>query len=123
MSDDRLGIADHGLIGDLRTCALVGTDGTIDWFCAPRFDSPSVFAAILDTERGGSWQLPPTGTTSRTHQFYFPDTAVLITRFLTPDGVAEVHDFMPVIAKDDVRHRQRLVRPVTGVRGRIGRRR
>lgn len=54
MPDDWPAIADHGLIGDLRTCALVGTDGTIDWFCAPRFDSPSVFGAILDTEHGGS---------------------------------------------------------------------
>ena len=61
MSENRLGIADHGLIGDLRTCALVGTDGTIDWFCAPRFDSPSVFGAILDGERGGSWRLAPAG--------------------------------------------------------------
>ena len=97
MPDDWPAIADHGLIGDLRTCALVATDGTVDWFCAPRFDSPSVFGAILDTERGGSWSLSPTGKVSRTQQFYFPDTAVLITRFLTPDGVAEVHDFMPVL--------------------------
>lgn len=109
MSENRLGIADHGLIGDLRTCALVGTDGTIDWFCAPRFDSPSVFGAILDGDRGGSWRLAPTRGVTRSHQFYFPDTAVLITRFLTPNGVAEVHDFMPVTVKGDDRYRQRLV--------------
>lgn len=113
----QLAVADHGLIGDLRTCALVGTDGTIDWFCAPRFDSPSVFGAILDRENGGSWQLGPTGEVTRTQQFYYPETAVLITRFLTPDGVAEVHDFMPVLTKGDSAHRQRLVRRVTGVRG------
>lgn len=83
MSENRLGIADHGLIGDLRTCALVGTDGTIDWFCAPRFDSPSVFGAILDGDRGGSWRLAPAGGVTRSHQFYFPDTAVLITHFLS----------------------------------------
>lgn len=121
MSEDgpprQLGIADHGLIGDLRTCALVGTDGTIDWFCAPRFDSPSVFGAILDPDKGGSWQLHPIGEVTRTQQFYYPETAVLITRFLTPEGVAEVHDFMPVLTKGDTGHRQRLVRRVTGVRG------
>ena len=110
-------IAQHGLIGDLRTCALVATDGTIDWFCAPRFDSPSVFGAILDEDRGGSWRLTPTTEVTRTQQFYYPDTAVLITRFLTPAGVAEVHDFMPVAGPDEPDHRQRVVRRVSGVRG------
>jgi GH15 family glucan-1,4-alpha-glucosidase len=119
MSENRLGIAEHGLIGDLRTCALVGADGTIDWFCAPRFDSASVFGALLDDENGGSWRLSPVGEVTRTQQFYFPDTAVLITRFLTADGVAEVHDFMPVIAKADDDHRQRLVRRISGVRGKL----
>jgi GH15 family glucan-1,4-alpha-glucosidase len=117
MSEPMLAIADHGLIGDLRTCALVGTDGTVDWFCAPRFDSPSVFGSILDEDRGGSWQLKPTTEVSRTQQFYYPDTAVLITRFLTDDGVIEVHDFMPVLAPGAPDHRQRLVRRVSGVRG------
>lgn len=78
-----LGIADHGLIGDLRSCALVGVDGTIDWFCPTRFDAPSVFAAILDESEGGRWELAPAGGVTRNHQFYYPDTAVLITRFLT----------------------------------------
>ncbi|MGA5461994.1 glycoside hydrolase family 15 protein [Mycobacterium sp. NPDC050041] len=119
MSEDVLAIAEHGLIGDLRTCALVGTDGTIDWFCAPRFDSPSVFGSIIDREKGGGWHLRPTTEVTRTQQFYYPDTAVLITRFLTGDGVAEVHDFMPVLARGDLTHRQRLVRRVTGVRGRL----
>lgn len=117
MTDRPLAISEHGLIGDLRTSALVGTDGTIDWFCAPRFDSPSVFGAILDQERGGSWQLTPTTEVTRTQQFYYPDTAVLITRFLTAEGVVEVHDFMPVISPDEPEHRQRLVRRVSGVRG------
>ncbi len=110
-------IADHGLIGDLRTCALVGTDGTIDWFCAPRFDSASVFGAILDPERGGCWRLSPVGEVTRTQQLYYPNSAVLITRFLTPDGVAEVHDFMPIVAEHDSEHRQRLVRRISAVRG------
>ncbi|MET0703539.1 MAG: glycoside hydrolase family 15 protein [Mycobacterium sp.] len=115
--DEWPAIADHGLIGDLRTCALVGTNGTIDWFCAPRFDSPSVFGGILDNERGGSWSLAPTSEVTRTQQFYFPNSAVLITRFLTPDGVVEVHDFMPIRVEHDDGHRQRLVRRVSGVRG------
>ncbi|CAN5417789.1 glycoside hydrolase family 15 protein [soil metagenome] len=110
-------IADHGLIGDLRTAALVGTDGTIGWFCAPRFDSPSVFGSLLDRDEGGSWTLAPDGEISRTQQFYFPNSAVLITRFLTPDGVIEVHDFMPVHSAHEPDHRQRLVRRVFGVRG------
>jgi GH15 family glucan-1,4-alpha-glucosidase len=110
-------IADHGLIGDLRTAALVGTDGTIGWFCAPRFDSPSVFGSLLDRDEGGSWTLAPDGEISRTQQFYFPNSAVLITRFLTQDGVVEVHDFMPVRSAHEADHRQRLVRRVSGVRG------
>lgn len=88
-------IADHGLIGDLRSVALVATDGTIDWYCAPRFDAPSVFAALLDAERGGCFELAAT-VPARTKQFYFPDTNVLITRYFTEDGVGEVQDFMPV---------------------------
>jgi GH15 family glucan-1,4-alpha-glucosidase len=110
-------IEDHGLIGDLRTAALVSTDGTIDWFCAPRFDSPSVFASILDRENGGSWKISPHDGATRTQQFYFPDSAVLATRFLTEEGVVEVHDFMPVLQAGDPDHRQRLVRRVVAVRG------
>src|SRR5215471_15766674 len=75
-----LPIADHGLIGDLRTVALVGTDGTIDWYCCPCFDAPSVFASILDADRGGSFELAADAP-AKTSQFYFPDTNVLITRF------------------------------------------
>jgi GH15 family glucan-1,4-alpha-glucosidase len=112
-------IADHGLIGDLRTCALVSTSGAINWFCAPRFDSPSIFGALLDRDEGGCWDLAPVGEISRTQQFYFPNTAVLITRFLTPDGVVEVHDFMPVRHSHEPDHRQRLVRRVSGVRGKV----
>jgi GH15 family glucan-1,4-alpha-glucosidase len=90
-----LPIAEHGLIGDLRTVALVGTDGPIDWYCCPRFDSPSVFAAILDSNKGGLFRISPDcdGWTSK--QLYLPDTNVLITRFLMPEGVGEVQDFMP----------------------------
>ncbi|MFJ8635662.1 glycoside hydrolase family 15 protein [Streptomyces sp. NPDC093568] len=111
-------IADHGLIGDLRSVALVGTDGTIDWYCCPSFDAPSVFAAILDAERGGCFELAAS-VPARTKQFYFPDTNVLITRFFTEDGVGEVQDFMPVDGDPTEVERHRLIRRVVCVRGSI----
>jgi GH15 family glucan-1,4-alpha-glucosidase len=114
-----LPIAEHGLIGDLHTIALVGTDGTIDWYCCPRFDSPSVFGAILDSERGGHYRLRPAVEGWTTKQLYFPDSNVLITRFLTPEGVGEVEDFMPVGQTHHGEHRQRLIRRVVAVRGRM----
>jgi GH15 family glucan-1,4-alpha-glucosidase len=118
VSADFLPIADHGLIGDLRTCALVGKDATIDWFCAPRFDSPSVFGSLLDPEQGGSWRLEVVdGETATTHQYYYPESNILVTRFLTDRGVAEVHDFMPLVKPHDADHRQRVVRRVVAVRG------
>ena len=90
-------ISDHGLIGDLQTAALVTTDGTIDFFCCPRFDSPSVFCSLLDAEKGGYFRIAPASGSYVTKQLYLPNTAILITRFTTPDGVGEVQDFMPVI--------------------------
>ncbi|MFC8347267.1 glycoside hydrolase family 15 protein [Streptomyces sp. NPDC057280] len=113
-----LPIAEHGLIGDLRSVALVGTDGTIDWYCCPSFDAPSVFAAILDAERGGAFELAAS-VPARTKQFYFPDTNVLITRFFTEDGVGEVQDFMPVDGEKAEVERHRLIRRVVCVRGSI----
>ena len=109
-------IADHGLIGDLQTAALVTTDGVLDWFCCPRFDSPSVFASLLDAERGGFYRVAPDRDDYVTRQLYLPDTAVLITRFMTPDGVGEVHDFMPVV-EGPATNRHRLVRNIRVVRG------
>src|SRR3954452_6794426 len=109
-------IAEHGVIGDLRTAALVSTNGSIDWFCSPRFDSPSVFGSLLDPERGGHCSVRPTGTSYTTKQLYLPDTAILITRFLAEDGVGEVVDFMPP-APGNGPARHRLVRMVTCVRG------
>ncbi|MFJ8208244.1 glycoside hydrolase family 15 protein [Streptomyces sp. NPDC096033] len=111
-----LPISEHGLIGDLRTAALVGTNGTIDWYCCPRFDAPSVFASILDADRGGSWELAA-DVPARTRQFYFPDTNVLITRFYAADGVAEIQDFMPVVDESREASRHRLIRRVICVRG------
>ncbi len=109
-------IAEHGVIGDLQSAALVASDATIDWLCLPRFDSPSVFAALLDAERGGDWRIAPSCEVSSTDQFYFPDSNVLITRFLSEDGVVEVQDFMPV-APVDVECPRAVIRRVVGVRG------
>ncbi|MCW8101389.1 glycoside hydrolase family 15 protein [Streptomyces tauricus] len=121
-----LPIADHGLIGDLRSVALVGIDGTIDWYCCPSFDAPSVFASILDADQGGSFELTA-AVPARTKQFYFPDTNVLLTRFFTEDGVGEIQDFMPVDGDGggdgtgDVTEadRHRLIRRVLCVRGSV----
>ncbi|WP_229703068.1 glycoside hydrolase family 15 protein [Streptomyces albiflavescens] len=111
-----LPISEHGLIGDLRSAALVATNGTIDWYCCPRFDAPSVFASILDADRGGSFELAA-DVAARTKQFYFPDTNVLITRFFADDGVGEIQDFMPVVDDSREADRHRLIRRVVCVRG------
>jgi GH15 family glucan-1,4-alpha-glucosidase len=89
-------IEDHGVIGNMRTVALVSVRGAIDWYCFPRFDSPSVFAALLDDENGGSFSIRPLEDRVIHKQLYWPDTNVLLTRFLSPDGVGEIEDFMPV---------------------------
>jgi GH15 family glucan-1,4-alpha-glucosidase len=90
-------IENYGIIGDMHTVALVGTNGSIDWFCYPAFDSPSIFGAILDHEKGGHFSIAPVDSDGVAHkQVYWPDTNVLVTRFFTQDGVAEVTDFMPV---------------------------
>jgi GH15 family glucan-1,4-alpha-glucosidase len=114
-----LPIAEHGLIGDLHTVALVGTDGTIDWYCCPRFDSPSVFAAILDADHGGLFRISPDRDGWTSKQLYLPDTNILITRFLMPDGVGEVQDFMPPPHTSEVGHRNRIIRRVLAVRGQV----
>jgi GH15 family glucan-1,4-alpha-glucosidase len=111
-------ISDHGLIGDLQTAALVSKDGTVDWLCCPRFDSPSVFASLLDAERGGYFRVAPDTDDYVCRQLYFPDTAMLITRFMTADGVGEVTDFMPVAGRTPT-DRHRLVRMLRTVRGRM----
>jgi GH15 family glucan-1,4-alpha-glucosidase len=112
-------IADHGLIGDLQTAALVTTDGSIDWFCAPRFDSPSIFGALLDIEKGGHCRVRPTADVFTRKQLYFPDTAILITRYMTEAGVGEVVDFMPVSSSTSASSRHRIVRMVRCVRGQM----
>lgn len=112
-------IAEHGIIGDLQTAALVSSTGTIDWWCSPRFDSPSLFASLLDAERGGYCRIAAdTGKDdTRARQLYLSDTAVLITRFMAPDGVGEVIDFMDPLHEPVATDRHRLVRIVRVVRG------
>src|SRR5215208_6312669 len=111
-------IENHGVVGNMRSAALVSLDGSVDWLCLPRFDSPSVFGAILDAEKGGRFRIAPAAAGELRHkQYYWPDTNVLITRFLHPDGIAEVEDYMPVgpgASPDD-----QLVRRVHVVRGRL----
>ncbi len=109
-------ISDHGLIGDLQTAALVTTDGTVDWFCCPRFDSPSVFASLLDADKGGYFRIAPESDDYVSKQLYLPDNALLITRFMTADGVGEVQDFMPIIEGRPT-DRHRLVRRLRVARG------
>src|SRR4051795_10541396 len=118
MTNDYPLIADHGLIGDMQTAALVSTDGCVDWFCTPRFDSPSIFGALLDAERGGHFRIRCTAPVVTSKQLYLPDTAVLVTRFLTEAGVGEVIDFMPPTGRT-VTARHSLVRIMRCVRGRV----
>lgn len=87
-------ISDYGIIGNMLSAALVGMDGSIDWCCLPRFDSHSVFAAILDNEQGGRFQINPR-VPFQSHQAYIPNTNVLQTTFRTGTGAVTVTDFMP----------------------------
>jgi GH15 family glucan-1,4-alpha-glucosidase len=115
-----LPIEDHGLIGNMHTAALVGRDGTIVWLCLPHFDSPSVFAAILDDQKGGHFRIAPTAEKGVTRkQVYWPETNVLITRFLLGDGVVEVIDYMPVGIKRGQPGFRQLVRRVEMIRGSV----
>ena len=110
-------IENYGIIGDLYTVALVGMDGSIDFMACPHFDSPTVFAALLDWQKGGRFQIAPRLTAARQKQLYLPDSNILLTRFLASDGVAEISDCMPV---EEVEQAHTLVRYVKTVRGEIG---
>jgi GH15 family glucan-1,4-alpha-glucosidase len=112
-------ISDHGLIGDMQTSALVTKDGTIDFFCAPRFDSPSIFASLLDVRKGGRFRIAPKPDDCTTTQMYFPQSACLITRFMTDAGVGELVDFMPVDNPTVVTDNHKIVRGVRCLRGEL----
>ena len=108
-------IENYGIIGDLNTIALVGLNGSIDFMCFPRFDSPSIFASLLDKDNGGFFQIKPVFGEMRNKQLYLPDTNVLLTRFLSSEGVGELTDFMPV---EDLYEGHVLIRRLTNVKGR-----
>ncbi len=89
-------IENYAIIGNMRSAALVGLNGSIDWFCFPHFDSPSVFASILDEKKGGHFRISAMDPKSKYKQYYWPDTNVLITRIYNEDGIVEITDYMPV---------------------------
>jgi GH15 family glucan-1,4-alpha-glucosidase len=110
-------IENYGVIGNMKSIALVGTNGSIDFLCYPNFDSPTVFASLLDDEQGGKFQIEPRLTDMRVRQLYLPDTNVLLTRFLAEEGVAELADFMPI--EKDAEQPNEIVRIVTVIRGTV----
>jgi len=112
-------IENYGIIGNMRTVALVGINGSIDWYCPRQFDSPSIFGAILDHEKGGRFQISPLVENVRHKQFYWPSTNVLVTRFLHTDGIAELVDFMPVGQPSDSPWNDHLCRRIRCVRGSV----
>ncbi len=113
-------IENYGIIGNMYTTALVGMNGSIDWLCFPHFDSPSVFAGILDHEKGGRFQICPANEKGFRHrQFYWPDTNILVTRFLSGDGVGQVTDFMPIGGHNPKAGSYALVRKVETVKGSV----
>ncbi len=109
-------IENYGIIGDLHTVALVGMNGSIDFLCFPHFDSPSVFAALLDHEKGGRFQIYPILCDPLPKQLYLPDTNILLTRYLSPEGVAEVSDFMPI---HSMYHSHVVIRRAKCIRGEV----
>jgi GH15 family glucan-1,4-alpha-glucosidase len=109
-------IENHGVIGDLNTIALVGLNGSIDFMCFPDFDSPTIFASILDKEKGGFFQIAPIHEDVKHRQLYLPDTNVLLTRFLGDDGISETTDFMPV---QEMEMGTKLIRISTCVHGNV----
>jgi GH15 family glucan-1,4-alpha-glucosidase len=107
-------IEDYALIGDTHTAGLVSRDGSVDWLCLPRFDSPACFAALLGDERNGRWRLAPAGPVREVRRRYLGDTLVLETEYRTDDGVVRVVDCMPPRQWDPD-----VARVVEGVRGRV----
>src|SRR5512135_703772 len=113
-----LPIEDYAVIGDLHTVALVGKNGSIDWCCLPRFDSPSVFGALLDAGKGGFFRIAPADEAGiKRKQMYLPETNVLLTRFLSANSAGELTDFMPIKRAGTAEHQHRLIRSVTVVHG------
>jgi GH15 family glucan-1,4-alpha-glucosidase len=110
-------IEDHGAIGNMHTIGLVATDGTLDWLCMPHFDSPSVFASLLDHKKGGDFLIAPVAESVRRKQFYWPGTNVLVTRFFSAGGVGEIRDFITIGADARERGHHEVVRLLKVTRG------
>jgi GH15 family glucan-1,4-alpha-glucosidase len=110
-------IENYGAIGNMCSIALVGIHGSIDFLCYPNFDSPTVFAALLDDERGGRFQIQPQLKKRRVRQLYLPDTNILLTRFLSDEGVAELTDYMPI--GEDGEQPNEIIRTVSVIRGKL----
>src|SRR5262250_2704397 len=104
-------IENYGVIGNMQSIALVGMNGSIDFLCYPEFDSPPIFAALLDDDKGGRFQVEPRLTNVRIRQLYLPDTNILLTRFLAEEGVAELTDYMPI--EQDTAQRNEIIRTVS----------
>jgi hypothetical protein len=115
-----LGIEDYGLIGDMHTCALVGTDGSIDFCCWPTFESPSLFARVLDTKSGGGghWSIQPTVTDAVVKQSYIPSTNILQTKWINQEGVILLRDFFAI--RKPGHDTPTLIRRVECIRGSMG---
>lgn len=112
-------IQNYGMIGNMRTAALVSPGGSIDWMCLPNFDSPSVFGAILDDNKAGRFQISIADEDAPSRQFYWPDTNVLVTHFRGKSGSMEVVDFMPLGVPEHGQHTPDLIRIVRPVHGRV----
>jgi len=110
-------IENYGAIGNVRTIALAGMDGSIDWFCYPDIDSPSIFGAILDDSKGGRFRIAPADETVRRKQSYWPSTNILVTRFFNDEGIAELQDFMPLRRGSIIPGS--ICRRIRGVRGQV----
>jgi GH15 family glucan-1,4-alpha-glucosidase len=112
-------IENYAIIGNMRSAALVGLNGSIDWFCFPHFDSPSLFASILDENKGGYFKISPLIPDSKRKQYYWPDTNVLITRFYNAEGIVEITDYMPVGSDIKNEFDYRIIRRVRGIHGKM----
>src|SRR6516164_4425419 len=110
-------IENYGVIGNMKSIALVGMNGSLDFLCYPNFDSPTVFAALLDEKQGGRFQIEPQLTNVRIRQLYLPDTNILLTRFLAEEGVAELTDYMPI--EKELEGPNEIVRTVSVIRGNV----
>src|SRR5215510_4661687 len=110
-------IEDYGVIGNMESIALVGMNGSIDFLCYPKFDSPTVFAALLDDQKGGRFAIRPLLTNMRVRQLYLPETNNLVTRFLAEEGVVELIDCMPI--DNDADQPNEIVRLVKVIRGNV----